>query len=109
MCKDWWTRCFKKRVDNLKTNNRGVYVLTDESFAWMRRVRAAGRTLEEEAAIARAECDARAAFPCGVIRGTLAALGLESNVSAETTPLSPGGGAKVAFTVRLKDAEGGPS
>lgn len=32
MCKDLWTLVFKKQVDNLKTNHRGVYVLTDNLF-----------------------------------------------------------------------------
>jgi trafficking protein particle complex subunit 6 len=32
VCKDLWTLVFRKQVDNLKTNHRGVYVLTDNSF-----------------------------------------------------------------------------
>lgn len=32
LCKDLWTLVFRKQVDNLKTNHRGVYVLTDNSF-----------------------------------------------------------------------------
>ena len=32
LCKDLWTLVFKKQVDNLKTNHRGVYVLTDNAF-----------------------------------------------------------------------------
>jgi hypothetical protein len=32
ICKDLWTLVFRKQVDNLKTNHRGVYVLTDNSF-----------------------------------------------------------------------------
>ncbi|OKL56746.1 hypothetical protein UA08_07884 [Talaromyces atroroseus] len=32
ICKDLWTILFKKQVDNLKTNHRGVYVLSDNSF-----------------------------------------------------------------------------
>ena len=31
-CKDLWTIVFRKQIDNLKTNHRGVYVLTDNSF-----------------------------------------------------------------------------
>jgi len=32
LCKDLWMLVFRKQVDNLKTNHRGVYVLTDNSF-----------------------------------------------------------------------------
>lgn len=32
LCKDLWTLLFKKQIDNLKTNHRGVYVLTDNLF-----------------------------------------------------------------------------
>lgn len=32
LCKDLWTVLFRKQIDNLKTNHRGVYVLTDSSF-----------------------------------------------------------------------------
>ncbi|EGD90209.2 hypothetical protein H112_02681 [Trichophyton rubrum D6] len=32
LCKDLWTILFRKQVDNLKTNHRGVYVLTDNAF-----------------------------------------------------------------------------
>ena len=29
LCKDFWTEVFKKQIDNLKTNHRGVFVLYD--------------------------------------------------------------------------------
>ncbi|KAI9672429.1 MAG: Trafficking protein particle complex subunit 33 [Trizodia sp. TS-e1964] len=32
LCKDLWTLVFRKQIDNLKTNHRGVYVLTDNTF-----------------------------------------------------------------------------
>jgi len=32
LCKDLWMLVFRKQIDNLKTNHRGVYVLTDNSF-----------------------------------------------------------------------------
>lgn len=32
VCKDVWTACFDKQVDNLRTNHRGVYVLQDNHF-----------------------------------------------------------------------------
>lgn len=35
ICKDFWIAVFQKQIDNLKTNHRGVYVLTDNSFRWL--------------------------------------------------------------------------
>ncbi|KAE8842012.1 hypothetical protein PTNB73_00066 [Pyrenophora teres f. teres] len=32
LCKDLWTLLFRKQIDNLKTNHRGIYVLTDNTF-----------------------------------------------------------------------------
>lgn len=32
ICKDLWTLLFRKQIDNLKTNHRGVFVLTDSRF-----------------------------------------------------------------------------
>ncbi|ODA82696.1 hypothetical protein RJ55_01205 [Drechmeria coniospora] len=32
LCKDLWSLLFGKNIDNLKTNHRGVYVLTDNVF-----------------------------------------------------------------------------
>ncbi|CAO3698814.1 unnamed protein product [Rhizopus microsporus] len=38
ICKDFWTIMFKKQIDNLKTNHRGVYVLQDNGFRWFMRM-----------------------------------------------------------------------
>lgn len=32
ICKDLWTLVFRKQIDNLKTNHRGIFVLTDLRF-----------------------------------------------------------------------------
>lgn len=37
LCKDVWMILFKKQIDNLKTNHRGVYVLTDSNLRWLNR------------------------------------------------------------------------
>ncbi|KAL1980583.1 hypothetical protein VTN96DRAFT_3951 [Rasamsonia emersonii] len=81
LCKDLWTILFRKQVDNLKTNHRGVYVLTDNSFRPFTRMSMAVRS----EAVARAE--AFLWFPCGVIRGALANLGINATVQAETSDL----------------------
>ncbi|KAI1333765.1 transport protein particle component [Xylariaceae sp. FL0016] len=81
VCKDLWMLVFKKQVDNLKTNHRGVYVLTDNSF----------RPLSRMSTDAGGQAVARAQpflwFPCGILRGALAAMGITATVQAETNEL----------------------
>jgi len=115
ICKDLWTLVFRKQVDNLKTNHRGVYVLTDNAF------RPFGRMSAEAGgqAVLRAQpvcsvplpfrlfrgkvvkkgwqfrCGANKGglckqflwFPCGIVRGALAAMGVNATVQAETSEL----------------------
>lgn len=81
LCKDLWTTLFRKQVDNLKTNHRGVYVLTDNTFRPLTRMSTSVRS----EAIVRAQ--AYLWFPCGVIRGALADMGINTTVQAETAEL----------------------
>ncbi|KAJ6145194.1 Trafficking protein particle complex subunit 6B [Penicillium chermesinum] len=81
LCKDLWTVLFRKQIDNLKTNHRGVYVLTDSAFRPFARMSMAVRG----EAISMAQ--AYLWFPCGVIRGALANLGIITTVQAETSDL----------------------
>lgn len=37
ICKEFWSYLFKRQVDNLKTNHRGVYVMQVNDFAWTSR------------------------------------------------------------------------
>ncbi|KAI1191337.1 BET3 family protein [Nemania serpens] len=81
VCKDLWMLVFKKQVDNLKTNHRGVYVLTDHAF----------RPLSRMSSDAGGQALARAQpflwFPCGILRGALAAMGITATVQAESSEL----------------------
>ncbi|KAL4871963.1 hypothetical protein BDV12DRAFT_205454 [Aspergillus spectabilis] len=81
LCKDLWMILFKKQIDNLKTNHRGVYVLTDNSFRPFSRMSMSVRS--EAVSMAQAYLW----FPCGVIRGALSNLGINTTVQAETTEL----------------------
>ncbi|PWY64297.1 BET3 family protein [Aspergillus heteromorphus CBS 117.55] len=81
LCKDLWTILFKKQVDNLKTNHRGVYVLTDNSFRPFSRMSTSVRN--EAVSMAQAYLW----FPCGVIRGALSNLGITTTVQAESAEL----------------------
>ncbi|CAO3592627.1 unnamed protein product [Absidia cylindrospora] len=82
ICKDLWTIMFKKQIDNLKTNHRGVYVLQDNSFRWFMRL-----STDVGGADSAKKATPYLWFPCGVIRGALANLGVSSVVVAETSNL----------------------
>ncbi|KIW27036.1 uncharacterized protein PV07_06817 [Cladophialophora immunda] len=81
LCKDIWGVVWRKQVDNLKTNHRGVFVLTDNKFRPLTRMSMANH----------AEALQRARpylfFPCGIIRGVLSSLGIKATVQAETIEL----------------------
>ena len=46
LCKQLWQLFFQKQVDNLKTNNKGVYVLQDNTFRWFNNMSAGGGSAE---------------------------------------------------------------
>ncbi|KAK5100128.1 hypothetical protein LTR70_003320 [Exophiala xenobiotica] len=81
VCKDIWMIVFKKQIDNLKTNHRGVYVLTDNKFRPFSRM---SMQTSQEATI---RAQPHLIFPCGIIRGVLSSLGMKATVQAETTDL----------------------
>lgn len=73
LCKEFWTEVFRKQIDKLQTNHRGVFVLKDQELKWLRRL-----PPDEESA--RVGAIRILAFPCGLIRGALACLGLSGAV-----------------------------
>jgi len=75
ICKDFWTCIFRKQIDNLRTNHQGVYVLQDKAFKFLQRVTDGKQHLEETSVFV--------VFTCGLVRGSLANLGLNSIVTAE--------------------------
>ncbi|KAF2231903.1 transport protein particle component [Viridothelium virens] len=81
LCKDIWTIVFRKQIDNLKTNHRGIYVLTDGTFKPLSRT----STEKGEGALARAQPFLW--FPSGIIRGALAGMGITASVQGETSGL----------------------
>lgn len=83
LCKDLWTLLFKKQIDNLKTNHRGVYVLTDSMFRPLTKMSMTTRERTE----AMRKAQTYLWFPCGLIRGVLESLGIEVTVQAETSEL----------------------
>jgi len=81
LCKDLWQVVFRKQIDNLKTNHRGVYVLTDNSF------RPFARMSTEPGGNAVIKAQPYLYFPCGVIRGALSSMGINATVQGDTTEL----------------------
>ncbi|KAI4745912.1 transport protein particle component [Aureobasidium sp. EXF-12298] len=87
VCKDLWQVVFRKQIDNLKTNHRGTFVLTDNKFLALGRMsvdRGRGPRGAEEAL---RKAQPFLYFPCGIIRGALAGFGLSVSVHAETSEL----------------------
>lgn len=78
VCRDLWITLYGKQMDNLKTNHKGVFVLTDHKFRWY------FKHLSLNPAIpGGAGYRTYLWFPCGIIRGALASLGMDCTVTAE--------------------------
>jgi len=127
-CKEFWLLAHGRRVDKLKTNNRGTFVLHDDAFTAMRSVTqiARGSAIGGVDAIdANEDAHVRCAlaFHAGATRGGLRALGVRATVAGEVIDPDPtrssssggpsgGGGAPapaVAFTVVVDEEPSKPS
>merc|ERR1711862_88998 len=94
LCKEFWTEVFRKQIDKLQTNHRGVFVLKDSELRWLRRLPA-----DDERA--RVSAIKILAFPCGLIRGALGNLGIAAVVSCDF--LADGKNmASCSFNIKIK-------
>ncbi|XP_053946884.1 trafficking protein particle complex subunit 6b [Anastrepha obliqua] len=75
ICTDFWTLIYKKQVDNLRTNNHGMYVVQDKAFRFLTRISTGSKQLEHAPKFVF--------FTCGLVRGALTNLGINSTVTAE--------------------------
>ncbi|KAK0334763.1 hypothetical protein LTR91_015883 [Friedmanniomyces endolithicus] len=100
ICKDLWTLVFRKQIDNLKTNHRGVFVLTDTRFHPLSRMSVDRRTGIKGAEEALGRAQTFLYFPCGVIRGALAGMGVEVTVEASSTEIPT-----ATFQIKTKGAK----
>lgn len=75
ICTDFWSAIYKKQIDNLRTNHQGVYVLQDNGFRFLTRMSNGKQYLDIGPRYAT--------FTCGIIRGSLANLGIASIVTSE--------------------------
>jgi len=76
LCKEFWMSLFRKQVDKLQTNHRGIFVLKDNELKWLKR-------FPSEDERARVAAIKMLAFPCGLIRGALSNLGIAAVVSCD--------------------------
>ena len=90
LCREFWTEAFRKPVDKLQTNNKGTFVLQDFSFRPLRALSTA------PGSDARLQALRIAVGACGLVRGALAAFGLEAAVNADVSALP-----RVVFQIRL--------
>eukprot|EP00013_Stygamoeba_regulata_P006853 CAMPEP_0177632156 /NCGR_PEP_ID=MMETSP0447-20121125/2138_1 /TAXON_ID=0 /ORGANISM="Stygamoeba regulata, Strain BSH-02190019" /LENGTH=182 /DNA_ID=CAMNT_0019133699 /DNA_START=26 /DNA_END=571 /DNA_ORIENTATION=- len=95
ICKEFWTLLFHKKIDNLKTNHRGVFVLQDKQFRWLAHISGKRDAIQETTEWAASYVY----FPCGMIRGALFNLGMNCVVHPEITDL-PG----CKFTIKVKSS-----
>ncbi|KAB7506928.1 UNVERIFIED_CONTAM: hypothetical protein RMT77_008463 [Armadillidium vulgare] len=79
ICKVFWVSVFKKEIDNLRTNHQGVYVLNDNNFRFLTRISSGKQYLQYAPRFVT--------FTCGLIRGSLANLGINCVVTAEVSHL----------------------
>lgn len=84
ICTDFWSSLFHKQIDNLRTNHHGVYVLQDNAFRLLEKVGGSGTANSRQYL---KEGPNLLAFTCGLLRGSLANLGIVSTVSAEVAAL----------------------
>ena len=76
LCKEVWVQLFGKQIDKLQTNHRGVFVLKDLDLKYL-------QAFPSQLESSRVRAIQLLAFPCGVIRGCLADLGIPSVVSCD--------------------------
>lgn len=94
LCKEFWMEVFRKQIDKLQTNHRGVFVLKDLELSWLTRF-----PNNQEAA--RVTAIQLLAYPCGMLRGALANLGIPAVVSCDF--LTDGQNmAACSFNVKIK-------
>lgn len=79
LCKEIWIEVFRKQIDKLQTNHRGVFVLKDMKLKWLE-----GLPVNREKS--RITAIQMLAFPCGIVRGALANLGIPAVVSCDFLP-----------------------
>jgi hypothetical protein len=77
VCKELWMELFRKQIDNLRTNYKGTYVLNDAKFKFFQKI--SGVESKETTEFAKQHV----VYTCGIIRGALNVLGIETIVTGD--------------------------
>jgi len=93
LCKEFWMEVYRKQIDKLQTNNRGVYMLQDNAHPVLARCSPSA----PRQATAKQLAALHIKFPSGLIRGALSGLGVVASVSAEVSELP-----KCQFTIKIQ-------
>ncbi|ODV59812.1 Trs33p [Ascoidea rubescens DSM 1968] len=80
ICRDVWKKLYDKQMDNLRTNHRGTFVLIDSNFKDLTRM-SSSKGINDTII----KCKPYVWFPCGIIRGILSSLDIDSTVNFEIT------------------------
>ncbi|KAL1514905.1 hypothetical protein AB1Y20_003985 [Prymnesium parvum] len=96
ICKDFWFEIYRKQIDRLQTNNRGVFMLQDNRNRLLARcspsLERRGNAKQVAALYAR--------FPAGLIRGALSCFNVTASVSIEVGELP-----SCEFTVKVQESK----
>jgi hypothetical protein len=85
MCKEFWYILFRKQIDKLQTDYKGVYVLHDYTFKLLSKCHPITNMKEKEEQTLNytEECKLQTSYTCGIIRGALGILGVIASVKAD--------------------------
>ncbi|KAM9997898.1 hypothetical protein ACTFIY_007562 [Dictyostelium cf. discoideum] len=90
ICKVFWTTVFKKTIDGLKTNHKGVFVLTDSKFQWLQH-------LSFDSSASNKDCSEYVQFTAGLIKGAMSNFGFKCIVTFDIQQVST-----CVFTIKIE-------
>ncbi|UXI17428.1 hypothetical protein NH340_JMT03371 [Sarcoptes scabiei] len=73
--REFWSAIFGKQANALRTNHQGIYDLIDDKFRFIRQMTDSQQYINQ--------LGKYLAFSCGLIRGALSNLGINSDVRVE--------------------------
>ncbi|EGG21066.1 hypothetical protein DFA_00939 [Cavenderia fasciculata] len=90
ICRSFWTAVFKKSIDGLKANRKGVFVMTDQKFQWLLH-------LSYDPTSTNKDCSEYVQFAVGLIKGAMSNFGYKCMVTFEIQQMHA-----VVFTIKLE-------
>lgn len=80
ICTEFWKFTFSKQVDNLRTNNAGTFIMTDEAFKFIARISSSDHDSKEF----KEKIKCYESYIIGLIKGALINLGYEHGAQVST-------------------------